>query len=244
MTVPPPVVSDAAQRLYDRLPEVYRTFDADQDWLLLRYLGACCAGLADIDELIGRVRGSRPVGVATPVPWGLSNAVELDQWVTARQQAWSALGDPANADAAWLPWLATLVGARLDPGADEAERRDTIRYATSGWRAGTRSAIADAARSALSGSRYALVLAHTRVSGGGDVETGDWWDITIITRGTETPDPAAVLGAVVRKGVKPAGIELHHKAYSATWAEIAAAYPTWAERAGRTWAEIQEAGLM
>lgn len=237
------VMSLLADRLYARLPEVYRNMDAtDRTWTFKRYLAGLLSPAADIDDLITAINGDRPVGPPAPEPWGLPSD-ELTIWRENRRTRASALGDPNQANAAWLPWLAQIVGARLDPGMSEEEKRDTIRYATSGWRAGTRSAIVDAAKSALTGTRYARVLPHTKVNVSDDLEAGTPWDITIITRTSETPDPGVVLGAVLRKGVKPAGAVLWHKSYNASWATLQADRPTWADWNGKTWTEIEETGL-
>lgn len=238
-----PYMSTLVDRLYHRLPEVYRTMDgADDTWPFKRYLGGVLTYLGEIDDTILRIAGSRPVGPATPEPWGLP-ADELAVWRDARLTRWSALGDPLQADEAWLPWMAQLVGARLDPAASEAEQRDTIRYATSGWRGGTRSAIEDAARSALTGTRYVRVVPHSK-SGVNGLEAATIWDIAIVTRTSETPDPNAVLGAVIRKGVKPAGAVLWHLPYGATWDQIEARFPTWYDiEAAGGWTQVEEAGL-
>lgn len=239
-----PDMSILADRLYQRLPEVYRTMDAaDLTWTFKRYLAGMISPAAEVDDLITAVAGDRPVGPATPEPWALA-ADELDNWRDSRVNRPSALGDPVQAEAGWLPWLAQLVGAQLDPQASEQEKRDTIRYATNGWRAGTRGAIVDAARSALTGTQYARVVPHTKVNGGGDLIAGTPWDITVITRTSETPDPGIVLGAILRKGVKPAGAVLWHKAFNASWDAIEADRPTWVPGwDGVLWTDIEETGL-
>jgi hypothetical protein len=237
-----PEMSTLADRLYARLPEVYRTMDArDSTWAFKRYIAGLLAVAGQIDDTQDAIEGERPIGPATPEPWAL-HPDELDAWRAARRSRPSALGDPEQAEAAWLPWLAQLVGAHLDPSASEAEQRDTVRYATSGWRGGTRSAIADAARSAVTGSKFVRVLVHTKVVGSAPV-AGTPWDITIVTRTSETPDPDAVLGAVLRKGVKPAGAVLYHYPYAVSWDQRAATYPTWDDREGVSWTELEEAGL-
>jgi hypothetical protein len=239
-----PHMSTLADRLYRRLPEIYRHLDGrDATWTFKRYLAGLTGVAGEVDDVVERIRGERPVGPALPEPWSLSPD-ELELWRAARRTRASALGDPLQADAAWLPWLAQLVGARLDPGASETEQRDTIRYATSGWRGGTRAAIADAARTALTGGRYARVVPHTVPGGSGGITAGTVWDITIVTRVSETPDPGAVLGAVLRKGVKPAGAVLWHAAYEATWDQQEAVYPTWYLRDAATWDQLAEAGLV
>lgn len=238
-----PYMGRLTHRLYHRLPEVHRTMDARGDtWVLKRYLGGVLGMADEIDETIDSFAGDNPVGPSSPIPWGL-RPDELQQWQAARLSRPAALGDPDQADPSWLPWLAQLVGARLDPAADLEEHRDTIRYATSGWRGGTRAAIADAARTALTGERYALVVPHTRPGNEGGLTDGSVWDITIVTRESETPDPNAVIGAILRKGAKPAGAVLWHSVYQSTWERIEAIYPTWQHWEAATWDSIEESGL-
>jgi hypothetical protein len=239
-----PYMSLLADRLYQRLPEIHRRMDAtDSTWTLKRYVAAMALDGGLLDDTITRVAGDRPVGPAVPEPWALRGS-ELEQWRANRTDRPSALADPAQADVAWLPWLAQLVGSTLDPAASEQEKRDTIRYATSGWRGGTRSAIADAAKTALTGSKYARIVPHM-IPVSGSLNPGTIWDITIVTRTQETPDPGAVLDAVLRKGVKPAGVVLHHAAYGASWDQIEAVFPQWNPHwENLTWDELEQAGLM
>lgn len=238
-----PYMSTLVDRLYQRLPEIYRRLDArDSTWALKRYLGAAMQQAGAIDDTVTAIAGEDPIGPADPYPCAM-DPDDLALWRAARTVRPSALADPDQADVAWLPWLAQLVGARLDPAASEAEKRDTIKYATSGWRAGTRQAIADAARTALTGSKFAKVLPHTIPASGGGTQPGGVWDVTVVTRVAETPDVSAVLGAIERKGVKPAGVVLHHTAYTSTWDLLEARFPTWADIETATWAQIEEAGI-
>lgn len=239
-----PYMSTLTHRLYHRLPEAYRTFDSqDSTWIFKRYLGGVLAVAGEVDDVVDNLIGSNPVGPVTPEPWALPGD-ELEQWRSARRTERSLLGDPASAPAEWLPWLAQLLGAQLDPSASVAEWRDTIIYATSGWRGGTRSAIADAAKTALTGTRYARIVPHYIPGMSGGITPGEIWDITIVTLSSETPDPGEVLGAVLRKGVKPAGVVLHHATYEATWDQQEAVYPTWADRDAATWDQLAESGLV
>jgi hypothetical protein len=234
-----PYMSALVNRIYQRIPEIYRTLDAqDSTWTFKRYLGAILTQAAAGDDWIVGVDGDRPLGPATIVPWGLTDTA-LTAWLAARRNRLSTLGDPLQADPTWLTWLAQNVGAKLDPTASIAEQRDTILFATSGWRAGTTNAIEDAARSALTGSQYAQCLLATN----GNV-AGTPWDITIVTRASETPDPAAVIDAVLRKGVKPAGATLHTRTYESSWDTLEGVRPTWADwEAAGSWTALEESGL-
>jgi hypothetical protein len=128
----------------------------------------------------------------------------------------SHLTDPDLGDAEWLPWQAQMVGAYLSPGMGETAMRDTVRTAVAGFRVGTKGAVADAARSALIGARYVKVHPHSITEPG----NGGQWDVLLITRVSDTPNVQAVLDAVVEKRAKPAGVVLHHRAYSATYAQV------------------------
>jgi hypothetical protein len=209
--MPEPVYTATTERLYARLPELYRLADAGQDYKLKRYLSAAVDRLGAIELLADRI-------------------------------AAGALTDVNLADDRWLPFIGQLVGVTLDPKLTPVERRDAVRYAPSGWRAGTKGAVADAAKSELTGTRYAVVRDHS-LPGTGGIGTGGQWDIVIITRSSETPQAAAVVNAVLAKGAKPVGVSLYHRAYEATWQQIETAYPTWADLDGKTWTQIEEAGL-
>lgn len=237
-----PYMTLLVDRLYHRLPEVYRTFDAGAlTYVLKRYLAAALNLGGVIDDTVTAIAGENPVGPAVPEPWSLDGE-QLDQWRAARRFRPSALADPDQADPLWLPWLAQLVGARLDPAASLSERRDTIKYATSGWRAGTRQAIADAAKTALTGTKYAKVIPHSVPAVGGGVTDGTIWDVTIVTQDAETPDPAAVLAAVLRKGVKPAGVVLYVSGYSSSWDLIEKYYPMFDDIELADWDTIEQIG--
>jgi hypothetical protein len=232
-----PFVSETAQRMWERLPRIYHTLDARNGWALKRYLAGVCTFAGEIDTMVERLRGARPVGPDAPVPWDLAGD-DLARWQQARRSHPSELTDPDLANPEWLPYLAQLVGAYLDPLASLAERRDIIRFATSGYRGGTTAALADAARSALTGSRYVLVQPATR----GDGTAGSVWDVTLRTRTSETPDANAVLVTVLRKGAKPAGVTLWHATFGTSWDRIEALYPTWTDWESRTWDQIEEVG--
>lgn len=236
-SVAPPFISTTAQRMWERLPRVYRLLDARNDWALKRYLAGVVAPLAEIDGMVDAITGSRPLGPATPEPVD-AEPDELARWREARRYVNSALTDPDLARVEWLPYIAQLLGAYLDPGSGEVERRDIIRGATSGYRGGTAAALADAARSALTGSRYVLVQRGQRADGG----PATVWDISIRTRASETPSPETVIPTILRKGAKPAGVRLWHATFGTPWDKVEALFPTWDDWESRTWDGIEEAG--
>lgn len=227
----------AADRMYQRLPAVYRNLDARTGYQLKRYMASVFGFWSEADVMTDRLAGNRPVGPASPEPWDLP-ADELARWRAARTDVNSALTDPDLADASWLPWLAQMLGAVLDPASGLQERRDTLRDATSGFRGGTQMAIANAARSALTGSRYVQVQPGLR----GDGTTGTIWDLTLRTRASETPDPSIVLPTVIRKGAKPAGVQLWHATFGTPWDKIESVFPTWTDWDAHTWGEQEESG--
>jgi hypothetical protein len=130
------------------------------------------------------------------------------------------LARPNTADAAWLGWLAQLVGADLSGILVVADQRSAIAAASSGWQAGTKGSIASAAQTVLTGSKYAKVADHN---------AGDQWRVLVTTRNSETPGgTAAVLAAIAAKNVTPAGVQVDAAMLQASWDTLEAHYPTWA----------------
>lgn len=203
-----------SDRVYDRLPEAYRVDDELRGFPLLRYLSTLTDQAGDLEDLVDRFDGDPT----------------------------SDLVDPDTADNAWLDWLGQLVGVRLDPALTESERRDAVRFSSSGWQAGNKTAVADAAKTELTGTKFARVYDHSTAAS--VIGAASQWDVLIVTRPTETPNPAAVIEAVKRKRAKPAGVVLYQRSYESSWDTITTTYPTWnaLEQAG-SWNVIQEAGL-
>lgn len=219
MTRPAPTATTEA--LYAALPELYRAADAERGagpsgYPLLRFLSLLGDQLADVEALVARADyyshddGGQPGDT-------------------------SDLTDPATADAAWLPWLAQLVGARLPAGLTTAGRRGAVAGAVAGYFKGTKQGIQAAAQAALLGTRYVRVI---------PLYAGNQWRLEVRTRTSETPSTAAVAAAIVAANAKPAGVELVATAYEATWAQIEAAFPTWAnlEATAPTWLGVEETG--
>ena len=106
---------------------------------------------------------------------------------------------------AWaLPWLGQIVGVQLPQGVDETTARELIRN-VAGFQRGTPAALRAAAGLYLSGSK--TVYFRER-------DEGDAYRLEVITRTAETPDPAAVLAALLAQ--KPGGIVLAHRTID-TW---------------------------
>lgn len=238
------------ERIYANLPEVFRLVDELQQipssgQPLKRYIRGIAGVHDDIEVLIARINyldpSERIPGLISQDWTQYSRRTEPEG--AAPIGTTSDLVDPISADDGWLDWLAQLVGVNLENLIGEQERRDAVQSASSGFRAGSKTAIADAARSALTGSKYVVVYDHSTDDVGG-IGTGTQWDVLLITKSTETPDLPAVLEAINRKGAKPAGVILHHRAFEATWDAIEAAFPTWDDiEAAGSWNAIEEVGF-
>lgn len=152
------------------------------------------------------------------------------EWQIVTDETTSDLVDPTRADEAWLPWLAQLVGAREYARLPVPDQRRAIAGAIGGWQSGTKEAIASAAATALTGSRYTNVIDHY---------LGDPWKIGLLTTEGETLDAGDVIAAVEEAHAKPAGYGLVHSYYQPAWDVIESSLPTWdvIEALG-TWAKI------
>lgn len=187
------------------------------------------AGLPDAFRDADNTDPRRPLRRYLEVALGDGDALEvlLDRLGTD-------LADPRRADAAWLPWLAQLVGLTLPADATEQTRRDLLSSRAGGYLTGTRSAIVAAARAALTGTRSATVQ---------PVLNGDEFLVGLRTLGSETPSTDAVLDAIERAGARPAGYDVEVTFYAASWDTLEAAYPTSAAwDAVPSWAQLEETG--
>lgn len=224
------IYAEKTEQVWRRLPARIRVEDADAG-----------GGLKLLASLLGDATDNVRALLArfTYLPGADRATAELRELLGPDLGASSDLVDPDRADADWLPWLAQLPGVHVTRAMSELAQRDAIEGAVTGWAAGTRDSIADAARTALVGTRYVAVHDHSLTA----VGDGGRWDVLLITRTSETPDVVAVLEAVRAANAEPSGVLLHHLAYTATWGDVDAAFPTWADRNGLTWSQVQEAGL-
>lgn len=213
-----PVVDAFTREVYDSLPEAVRTGQDALDYPLLRYLSLV------LDQIGAQVTTAEAIDY-TPVDEGGAPGDV------------SKLVDPDTADHAWLPWLAQLAGIQLDPALSDADARTAIRSGSAGWMAGTRQAIIDAAKTALTGSRYVELIGHETSDGAGGP-----WDLAVVTRPYETPNGQAVLDAINAQHAKPAGVVIWHKTYGASWQTLHTLRPTWADWNTATWDDIHQTG--
>lgn len=219
--MPEPAYSLTTERLYLRLPEFLRAADARNDWIMKTWLSGIADSQGEVDVLLSRIDY-----------WPKAHGGEADDT--------SDLVDARTADLEWLDWLGQLFGVKPAPGLSEQARRDAVQFASSGFRAGTKAGIADAARSALDGTRFAQVYDHSTFV----IGEGGEWDVLLVTRSSETPDPGAVLRSVISKRAKPAGVLLWHRAYATSWDILEATYPNWDSwGATGSWNVIEETGL-
>ena len=116
-----------------------------------------------------------------------------------------------------LPWLAQLVGVTLPAGATPDQARTIIR-GVAGWKRGTPAALRAAAGLYLTGDK--TVFFRERDPTGTDPP----YTLEVVTRTSETPDPAAVEAEVRRQ--KPAGIVLTYRTVEGwDYQELAATGP-------------------
>ena len=240
-----PTFSVTTERIYDKLPDIYREVDATVDYAFKKYISSVTDVLGDVDLLVERFRYRSQIELefrkryaqrftTYTHPGRVNNAPPLGST--------SDLVDPRSADASWLPWLGQLVGVQVDVNAPIIDTRDSIFFASSGYRAGSKDALEKAARSVLSGSRYAVALPHTKVVTG-QLVAGNVWDLTILTRDDESPSSFILLQAVNKPTLKPAGVILYHRTYTASWDALEAALPYWSDWETTTWAAIELAGM-
>lgn len=207
-----PTVHPTTRLLYDTLPEFYRDTDAQQasggGYPLLRFLSLIGDQLGAIDDLVDRIDPDSGAG--------------------------SELLDPMLADPAWLPYLAQLLGvAALPASLSVTEQRLALDGAVAGWRSGTRQALTDAARSALTDpAGYVSVRPH---SGGNPYVIGVSVDPEFAPA-----DLNDVVAAIEAARARPAGIRLVIDLYAATWATLETVRDTWAGfDAVSTWARLE-----
>lgn len=160
-----PIYDSSTEALYASLPDIYRSEDAEQNWVLKKWLYGLTTQVDSVNQKVERFSYVPPEdgpGYRT-----------------------SDLVDPLTADSSWLPWLAQLVSVRLDTSAPVPDQRQTIANSILGIKAGSKAAIAQAASTALIGTKDVKVFDHSDAV---SIGTAGQWDICVVTKDTETLD--------------------------------------------------------
>lgn len=149
---------------------------------------------------------------------------------------WRALTDPAVAPAWALPFAAQWTGGRMPPRRPGEPSEDYIARARRevvyplGMRRGSALTAVEAAREHLTGERTIVFREQF---------AGDPWQLMVVTRVEETPDPDAMRAAVRR--VLPAGVLLVAEVRNERdWAGVFEVWASWADvlSDNATWQEV------
>ena len=155
--------------------------------------------------------------------------------------ATSDLVDPRTANTEWLPWLSQFAGHNISHFATMEDARATFSDTTSNFAAGTIGAIQSAVGTVLTGSKTVRVFPMTTdLTKRGQATQ---WDISIVTRTSESPDISVMEEAVIKRNAKPAGAVFHFHKHQSTWDAVELDNPTWDVWDTRTWTAIEESGL-
>lgn len=155
--------------------------------------------------------------------------------------ATSDLVDPRTANSEWLPWIAQFLGQDLlgYPSLDDFR---TAAVQNTGLHAvGSIDSIIQALTPVLTGARSVRVFPATKTADA--VGKATQWDILVMTRTSESPADSVMLDAIVRRGVKPAGVQIHFASHQSSWDAVELANPTWNVWDKKNWAQIEEASL-
>lgn len=154
--------------------------------------------------------------------------------------ATSDLVDPRTANSEWLPWLSQFVGKNISQFSSLESARSAMASGTS-FSAGTIGAIQDAVQAVLGGTKTVRIFPMTTDLS--KVGEATQWDISIVTRTSESPDISVMEEAVRLRNAKPAGVVFHFHKHQSTWDVVELANPTWDVWDTRTWTQVEESGL-
>ena len=252
-----PTFSVTMERLWSRLPEYIRNLDNQttnyKDSIqtstnpLKKWLSAIVDQLGDLDVTIERIN-------FLPIEQRIPYRKSLDQFTTYARPAgienpslgWATLGstsdllDGRTADPAWLNWLETIMGLKLNLTDSVAQQRDKTINAFSNYQAGSVNSMIAAMQSVLTGTKYAKVYDHSTVSGTTKIASSSEWDVVVVTKASETPSGTNVANVIISKGAKSAGVNLHYLIYSLSWTDLEAHYTSWTSvEALATWDTLE-----
>lgn len=146
----------------------------------------------------------------------IAEDLSRDQVVAGKTlPGWSQALDINRAPDEALPWLGQFVGVDVNIGMAAVDQRQQIRD-VSGWKRGTRAALFGAPAPYLTGTK--TVLFRERFP--------DAYSFEVITYTAETPNPAAVLAALLDQ--KPAGLVMTYNVFAGQdWQSVKNNYATW-----------------
>ena len=130
-----------------------------------------------------------------------------DVWEAARadpetgEPGWARMLDPMRCPIGVLPWLAQFKGTTVPAGLTEPQQRAHVLEA-GGWDRGTVASLVRATRGSLDGGLDAYVNVVERVGDDPD-------QMLVVTRTSQTPDPALALRAI--RAATVAGMNVTHE---------------------------------
>ena len=222
-----PIYEATTERLWRHIPEIYRRYDAGNDWQFKKYISAIGSQQNIVDTLIERFTKvpanelasfkanldpitdnySRPEGIENE-DIGFEPLLETSDLVDAR-----------TADSEWLPFIAQIQGVNLT-NSDISVRRYALLYSNTSYMAGSILSIKSVIQSYLSGSKYIAIYPHHDGLFDDITHVGTEWDLLIVTRTTENPDEYDFSSIMDQARVKPAGVLLHFIERSVTWEDL------------------------
>lgn len=223
-----PIYSPITERLWQRLPEVYRTYDEDNDWAFKKYISAIADQLNDVEELVARftlieeedyreLTEDIDVTEAFERPVGLEDEESLLGY--APLYTTSDLVDSRTANVEWLPYIAQLYGVTLPNDTIEYQRA-AIFYGYSSLRGGSKLALRQAIQDQLTGEKWVDIYEQRDGAGGSIDSPSDEWNILVVTRDEETPDGLDIVAEIERRNAKPVGVIVNAITYNAPWSLI------------------------
>ncbi|HEX4501085.1 MAG TPA: phage tail protein [Scandinavium sp.] len=145
---------------------------------------------------------------------------------------WANMVDINACPSQYLPYLAQFVGAQVQPGLSDADQRAYI-MSLPGFNRGRPETIISVVKATLTGSKFVDLQERASTA----------WRYTVVTRPSETPNPAATVAAIQSQKVGPdqfTHLLVEHATYGwlageyATYADVLAAYATYADLANAT----------
>jgi len=254
-----PTYSTTTERLYKRLPEIYRILDgttntyentADVDYPFKTWLSGVIDQLGDIDTTVERLkyvphelRDEYKSAVNTYNTYERPAGLEDEDYGFLPLNETSDLFDGRTANEEWLPWLGKLIGVKADPQESNAVKRDKVIFAYEGFKAGSKQSMGNAVKEVLSGSKFTRIFDHSTIVSGILTPSESEWDVVIMTKTPETPEGFDLAATVIAKGAKPAGVVLYYLAYTITWDALESALANWtAIEATLNWDTLETSG--